>query len=284
VESQSNVGPDLKLPCRVLLVDDDAAIRNSLSEILRKEGFQVTVCGTVADGLAAINTQQFDALISDLNIGEPSDGFTVVSAMRRTQPQAITLIITGYPAFDSALEAIRQQVDGYLLKPVDVRELLGFLRSGLSQHRGRHVPLPRRRVHEILHERINDAVNRWTASMRLLNCEPWSTLTDAELIDGLEILLEELCRRVEAPETDLRGDSITSARQHGALRNRQGFSVLDLMTESRLLRLVVLNVVHEHLIELNLSNSFSDLLTVSDTLDKMSMAATQAFLEANRQS
>src|SRR4051812_7132489 len=121
-------------PCRVLLVDDDAGIRTSLQEILRKEGFEVTVCASVSEGLAEINSKAFDALISDLNIGEPSDGFTVVSAMRRTQPQAITLIMTGFPAFDSALEAIRQQVDAYLMKPTDVRELLGLLRSGLHGH------------------------------------------------------------------------------------------------------------------------------------------------------
>jgi len=50
------------------------------------------------------------------------------------------------------------------------------------------------------------------------------------------------------------------------------------MTESRILRLVVLNVVHEHLIELNLSNVFSDLLMMSDTLDDMAMESTKAFL------
>jgi DNA-binding response OmpR family regulator len=269
-------------PSRVLLVDDDPSIRASLDQILRNEGFEVTVCATVSEGLAEINGKKFDALISDLNIGEPGDGFTVVSAMRRTQSHAITLIMTGFPAFDSALEAIRQQVDAYLLKPTDVRELVGLLRSGLSEHRGRHVPLPRRRVYDVLRDRIDDAVAQWTRQMREMDQEPWSKLSDEGLVDGLRIVLEELCYRVELPDTEIRKESLTSAREHGRTRARQGYSVLALMVESRILRLVVLKIVHEHLIELNLSNVFSDLFTMSDTLDQMAEASAQAFLESDQ--
>ena len=271
-------------PSRVLLVDDDPAIRASLDEILSKEGFDVTVCATVAESLAEINSKSFDALISDLNIGEPSDGFTVVSAMRRTQPQAITLIMTGFPAFDSALEAIRQQVDAYLLKPTDVRELVGLLRRGLTEHRGKHIPLPRRRLYEVVRQSIPDAIKQWTALMRKINRAPWSNLSDDELIDGLGVLLEELCHRVESPEADVRKESLGSARKHGSLRARQNYSVTDLMIETRNVRLVVLNVVHEHLIELNLSNVFTDLFTMSDTLDEMAMAAIESFLSETAKS
>jgi ActR/RegA family two-component response regulator len=265
-------------PSRVLLVDDDPAIRTSLDEILRKEGFDVTVCATVAESLSEINSKSFDALISDLNIGEPSDGFTVVSAMRRTQPRAITLIMTGFPAFDSALEAIRQQVDAYLLKPTDVRELVGLLRRGLTEHRGKHIPLPRRRLYEVVRERIDDAIQQWTVAMRKMNRPPWSNLTDDEMIDGLRVLLAELCYRVESPDAEIRQESLRSARAHGSLRAQQHYCVPDLMVEARNLRLVLLNVVHEHLIELNLSNVFTDLFTMSDTLDEMAMASVQAFL------
>ena len=76
--------------------------------ILRQHGYDVTAVGTVNEALAQITSAPFDVLISDLNIGHPGDGFTVVSAMRRTQPTCITLILTGYPGFDSALEAIRE--------------------------------------------------------------------------------------------------------------------------------------------------------------------------------
>src|SRR5207248_8028454 len=68
---------------RLLFVDDEPSIRTTLTQILQAEGFQVTSCATVPEAIEAINKEKFDVLISDLNVGEPGDGFTVVSAMRR---------------------------------------------------------------------------------------------------------------------------------------------------------------------------------------------------------
>ena len=117
------------MPRRLLFVDDEPAIRITLKTILVNHGFEVTTAATVAEGLQLITSQQFDVLISDLNIGNPGDGLTVVSAMRRTQPEAVTMILTGYPAFETALEAIRQQVDDYIVKPANIPSLVSAIES-----------------------------------------------------------------------------------------------------------------------------------------------------------
>ncbi len=101
----------------------------TLPEILRQHGFEVAVAATVPEALKIISTENFEVLLSDLNIGEPGDGFTVVSAMRRIQPSATTIILTGYPAFESALRAIQSQVDDYLVKPADIASLVGKIRG-----------------------------------------------------------------------------------------------------------------------------------------------------------
>src|SRR3954452_20799379 len=116
---------------RVLFVDDEPNIRLTMPAILKMHEFDVTACATVAEALVAMQRDQFDVLIADLNIGQPGDGFTVVSAMRRGQPDAVTLILTGYPAFESALEAIRSQVDDYLVKPADVELLCTVIEKNL---------------------------------------------------------------------------------------------------------------------------------------------------------
>jgi len=87
----------------------------------------------VAEAIHKIESAHFDVLLSDLNIGEEGDGFHVVKAMRRRQPRCITLILTGYPAFESALLAIRHQVDDYLVKPADIDVLVKTINSKLSQ-------------------------------------------------------------------------------------------------------------------------------------------------------
>jgi two-component system OmpR family response regulator len=131
-------------PVRVLFVDDEPGIRITMPETLRRHGFSVTAVGTVNEALAEITSAQFDVLISDLNFDHPADGFIVVSAMRRTQPNCVTLILTGYPGFDSALKALRNQVDDYLIKPADIPALVNLIGAKLQQRNSG--TLPRRNV------------------------------------------------------------------------------------------------------------------------------------------
>jgi DNA-binding NtrC family response regulator len=89
----------------VLVVDDEETIRAMLRRVRENNGFTVTAVGTVPEAVALISQSRFDVLISDLNIGHAADGFVVVSAMRRTHPDTLTFILTGYPAFETALDA-----------------------------------------------------------------------------------------------------------------------------------------------------------------------------------
>jgi len=118
---------------RILFVDDEPNIRLTLPPILEQHGFEVKAAGTVAEALNEISASRFDVLISDLNVGENGDGFSVVSEMRKRQPDCITMILTGYPAFESAVEALHHRVDDYVVKPVDVDSLVSSLRDKLTR-------------------------------------------------------------------------------------------------------------------------------------------------------
>jgi DNA-binding NtrC family response regulator len=126
------------------LVDDEEGVRMTLSLMLEPYGFKVTSAATVPEALRLISPQTFDVLIADLNIGSPGDGFTIVSAMRRTQPHVVTFILTGYPAFETALEAIRQQVDDYLIKPTEIESLVEKINSKLTMRAPAHRIQPQR--------------------------------------------------------------------------------------------------------------------------------------------
>ena len=78
----------------------------------------------VGEALVEINAEKFDVLIADLNLAEEGDGFLAVSAMRHIQPHCVNLILTGYPALETALQAIHSQVDDYLTKPTDLDVLI----------------------------------------------------------------------------------------------------------------------------------------------------------------
>jgi DNA-binding NtrC family response regulator len=114
---------------RLLFVDDEDNIRLTLPRILEKHGFKVTAVGNVADALAQMDHNKYDVLISDLNIEKPGDGFSVVAAMHDLQPKCTNVILTGYPDFESALQAIRLSVADYFVKPVDIEALSSAIKK-----------------------------------------------------------------------------------------------------------------------------------------------------------
>jgi DNA-binding NtrC family response regulator len=122
---------------RLLFVDDEPSIRLTLPAVLEDHGFLVTTAESVPDAIARIDHAQFDVLLSDLNIGQEGDGFQVVSAMKQRHPRCVNIILTGYPAFESAVLAIRHQVDDYLVKPADIDVLVSTIKHRLSEQRGR---------------------------------------------------------------------------------------------------------------------------------------------------
>jgi len=80
---------------RVLVVDDDDAVRMMLQQGLQRDGFEVVVASNVADALRHVVTEAFDVLLSDLHMSLAGDGFAAASAMRHTHPHALTVILSG---------------------------------------------------------------------------------------------------------------------------------------------------------------------------------------------
>lgn len=265
---------------RVLFVDDEASIRLTLPEILKRHGFDVRSEGTVSDALAAINQERFDVLIADLNIGMPGDGFTVVSAMRRTQPEAVTIILTGYPAFETALEAIRSQVDDYAVKPADIDELVQVI-EGKLKNREPHRPLPKKRVATILRENIEHIVRRYVGSVRELKGISDLELNDQELADDVPLMVGELIAIVEAADTKQRA-RLSRAAEHGRVRREQGFELPNLIAEHGILRQVILNVIQENLLAVDVSNVLTDILHIEQASDRQLGQAVEAFLSAQK--
>src|SRR5438270_5946862 len=205
-------------PLRMLFVDDEPGIRLTLPAILRMHGHNVVVAATVAEALTALQAQKFDVLISDLNIGNPGDGFTIVSAMRRTQPECVTLILTGYPGFETALQAIRSQVDDYLVKPTQIERLVETIERKLTE-RSPHKPAPMRRVREIMSENQRDVVDRAALSIAARRRTRKNNVQK-----GLPELLSAL---IAGLESDSKGTSFVQAAAHGILRRQQGCSIDD---------------------------------------------------------
>lgn len=255
---------------RMLFVDDEPTIRLTLPEILRMHGHEVEVASTVAEALAAIAARKFDVLISDLNIGNHGDGFTVVSAMRRTQPQCITLILTGYPGFETALQAIRSQVDDYLVKPTQVEHLVETIERKLNE-RTPHKPAPVKRVSEVLREYREAVAARAVASL----AERRKSSQD----EFRESLLDLFDALVAFNDPKLDRKSLAQGASYAVLRRKQQYAIDDIFDDFRTLERIAYEVVQENLLAADVSNLVPDLRAFNDHVQNVLMHAVNAYLE-----
>jgi len=263
---------------RVLFVDDEPTIRITLSKILEQAGFHMTVAATVPEALEYIGKEQFDLLLSDMNIGQPGDGFTVISAMRRSQPEVVTIILTGFPDFDTALQALRSQVDDYLTKPADVKSLIEVMHENLKKPR-RLRPVQAKRVSTVLRENANKIVEDWYVAASEDREIARVPLSKRERVDHLPMILAELAERVDSNRFEAGDEAREAARARGQERRRQGYSAHRVVAEARILHTVVSKTVQEHLLSIDMSSLTSDLMQFGESLHEQLEASIQAFDE-----
>lgn len=123
-------------PRRVLVMDDDLNVRDTLLPVLQTRGYETEFAYSIPSAINAVKNRTFDAFICDLNIEKENDGLSVATAMREAHPQCVVILLTGHPGFDSAVEGIRQKVDDYLTKPTDYDKLIGVLEARLASKPG----------------------------------------------------------------------------------------------------------------------------------------------------
>jgi YesN/AraC family two-component response regulator len=264
---------------KLLFVDDEPTIRLTLPRILEMHEFEVKAAANVPDALTLIQSEKFDVLLSDLNIGEASDGFTVVSAMRRIQPNAITIIITGYPAFETALEAIRGQVDDYIVKPAKTEDLIETIRQKLLHRDRRHLPAPRRRLSEVVESNVETVMEEYVAKLRSRPDFPVADLNEDEIRNSLPRVLQEVVRDLQERHAGKQPGVTEAAKEHGRLRCKQEFQPLHLLEEIRILRNIVYTTIQNNLLTVEVSSMVPDMVRINDSLDAQLREAVGAYLE-----
>jgi DNA-binding response OmpR family regulator len=264
---------------KVLFVDDEENIRLMLGMYLTEQGFLVTTAATVREALKFITQRDFDVLIADLNVGSPGDGFTVVSAMRRTQAQAVTFILTGYPAFETALQAIRLQVDDYITKPTDTDILVEKIRSKLSQPKIRHHIDPRR-LSDIISDNIPAITAQWLEAAKKDPEMAAVKMSDVERVDHVPQVIEVVLKVARGQE--ISEVHRNAARNHGLLRRKQGFTVPLMIRESRLLHDAISGCVQSNLLAVQISYLISDLISIDRTKQVLLEESVRAFLAGRR--
>ena len=117
---------------KILIVDDEGAVRESLSALLTVEGYQTDTAESGERALEILREAEFDLVLLDIRM-PGLDGVEVMHEMRKYHPETRIIIITGYGSLESAIEAIRAGAQDYLLKPYGAEDILVSIQKSLSE-------------------------------------------------------------------------------------------------------------------------------------------------------
>jgi DNA-binding NtrC family response regulator len=121
-------------PARILIIDDEAAIRESLETLLSIEGFDVTMAVDGASGLEQLAGNEFDLLLLDLALPGES-GLDVLPRVLEVQPSLPVIMITAYGTVSNVVDAIRAGAENFVQKPWDNEKLLADIRAAIGKRR-----------------------------------------------------------------------------------------------------------------------------------------------------
>ena len=116
---------------KVLLVDDNEAIRFGFAQYLEREQISVHEAGSLASARDLVSKQQFDALILDLDLPD-GDGMDLLADIKASNPDLPILIVTG-SARKTAVECMSLGADSYLCKPISMQQLHSSLMQLLKK-------------------------------------------------------------------------------------------------------------------------------------------------------
>ena len=118
---------------RVLVVDDEENVRITTAAILEQEGYEVATAESGREALASAARTHYDMVLTDLRMDD-MDGMTLLHELQERHPNVVTVVLTGYASIESSIDALRQGVYDYLVKPCMVEDLKRTVRRAL-EHR-----------------------------------------------------------------------------------------------------------------------------------------------------
>ncbi|PWT90810.1 MAG: DNA-binding response regulator [Blastocatellia bacterium] len=197
----------MKAKDKVLIVDDDLAIRLSLSEALRLWQFTALEAATVSEALTQFELEQPTAVLLDIDLPDGS-GLDVLRSIKTQQPEAVVIMITGNVMIDNTISALRGGAYDFIAKPLNLEELRVTLRNGIeAQQLRREVDQVRRERAELFS--FNQIVGQSPAMQSMLNLaakvaesEVSSVLLQGESGTGKDLVAKAIhygSRRAERP-------------------------------------------------------------------------------------
>jgi CheY-like chemotaxis protein len=262
---------------RILFVDDDEVVRFSLGKILQQYGFAVTTASNVSEAIKHIGSTKFDVLLTDLHMPGAGDGLTVVSAMRHSNPKAITMLLSAFPEMDAAARAILKQTDQVLVKPIEVSALIKAIKQALET--GAPPPRVIETVAKILERSVESTIRAWFDRIRTDEKVMGVPMSYEERTSHLPRVFADLVSRLESAKPIGSKELVSvAALGHGSNRRRQGYSAAMLVEESRMLQVCVFDTLQKNLATIDFNKVLIGVMTIADEIDSQLSQAMDSYM------
>lgn len=139
-------------PTRILIVDDDASVRDVISVLLREEGYACTPMSSAESALEAARLTEYPLVISDVRM-PGKDGCWLLERVRESCPDTAVIMLTAFGDTEAAVECLRNGAADYLLKPPKVTDLIRAIERALGRRR---LELARHRYRRSLEDRVRE--------------------------------------------------------------------------------------------------------------------------------
>ncbi len=118
----------------ILVVDDEGAIRYSISKTLQRLGYQVHTAETGEEALEMMQRQEYDVVLTDIRMPGLS-GVELLARIKEQAPDAVVILLTGYASLETAIESLRLGAHDYLVKPSSSQDIRNSVAEGLERAR-----------------------------------------------------------------------------------------------------------------------------------------------------
>jgi DNA-binding NtrC family response regulator len=117
---------------QILVIDDDLETCKFLTEIFAEEGWHVESSQSAEAAREAVETHQFDLIVSDINLGSRTTGVALLKEFKSAAPDSEVILISGFGTLETAVEAVREGAFDYISKPFNVNEVISTARRALK--------------------------------------------------------------------------------------------------------------------------------------------------------
>ena len=116
---------------RILVVDDDENIRNTMKTILEDEGYIVDLAANGNDAIEKTKKSAYNIALLDIRLPD-MEGMELLKLIKDTVPRTRKIMVTGYPSMQNAIAALNKNADAYLVKPIDIENFLSIVKEQLQ--------------------------------------------------------------------------------------------------------------------------------------------------------